>query len=771
MQNRGEYMAENYERNMILGNGKKYNVIGTRPIRHDGADKVTGRAKYGADFTASGVLHGKVLRSPHAHAIIKSIDTSKAEALAGVKAVVTSNDLEPAKSGTIVDLGESTVDLKYMRSNILARDKAVYKGHAIAAVAAQSAHEAEEALDLIEVTYDILPPLITAPDSMKDGATIIHEDLRMSEGGKEVEKNTNISNHVLHEIGDIEKGFAQADLVIEREFNTATVHQGYIEPHPVTALWNTDDKLTVWTSTQGAFTVRAALSACLGKPESDIKVVPMEIGGGFGGKIPIYLEPLAALLSKKSGHHVKMVMTRSEVFECTGPTSGSYIKIKMGATKDGKITAAHAFLAYEAGGFPGGMIEAGCKCVFAPYNIPNVVVEGYDVVVNKPKTAAYRAPGSTNAAFASEAVSNEIADELDIDPIEFRLINSAAEGTRRADGPIHPEIGCVEVLEAMKNHPHYNTPIKGPNRGRGIAVGYWFNAGLESSAAISVNRNGTVNLVEGSTDIGGSRTSLSMQAAEVLGIAAEDINPSVGDTDSIGYTAVTGGSRVTFATGLATYRAAQDVKRQAIERASIIWDVDSSSLSMDDGIIRSNNQPKLSMSFKEMASQMNDTGGPIMGRGSFDGKGEGGSFAGNLVDVEIDPETGKTTILRFTVFQDAGKAIHPSYVEGQMQGGSAQGIGWGLNEEYFMDSSGKMTNSTFLDYRIPTSLDLPLIDTVIVEVPNPNHPLGVRGVGEANIVPPPAALADAIYNAVGIRLRDLPMNPIAIMNATWGNGK
>ena len=764
-------MATTYESNVILGNGKKYDVIGTRPIRHDGADKVTGRAAYGADIHPTGLLHAKVLRSPHAHAKIKRIDVNKAEAHPSVIAVVTADDIgPPVTADTTVDTGLGSVSLKYLRDNVLARGKVLYKGHPVAAVAATNPHEAEEALSLIEVEYEVLPSVMKAPEGMEQDAPILHNDLVTSGlgGNHDDEKDTNIATRVLWELGDLEEGFGEADVVIEREFDTATVHQGYIEPQNVTALWNNDGRITVWCSTQGSFTTRGAVAAVLGKPVSDVKVVPMEIGGGFGGKIPVYVEPVAALLSKKSGNRpVKNVMTREEVFEATGPTPGSFIRIKIGATKDGKITAAQAHLAYEAGAFSGGMIEAGCKCVFAPYDIANVHVDGYDVLVNKPKTAAYRAPGSTNAAFGTESVISELADELGFDGIDFRLMNSAKEGSRRADGVVNDKIGCVEVLEAMKNHPHYSAPLESPNTARGIAVGYWFNAGLESSAAIAVNPDGSVSLIEGSTDIGGSRTSLAMQAAEALGIAAEDVNPTVVDTDSIGYTSVTGGSRVTFATGWATYLAAQDVKSQMIKRAATIWDVKPDSLDMEKGVITSRDDSSLKITFKSLAADLNGTGGPIIGRGTIDPKVVAGSFAGNIVDVRVDPETGKVDVLRFTVVQDAGKAIHPSYVEGQMQGGTTQGIGWALNEEYFMTPDGKMANSTLLDYRMPVSLDLPRIDTVIVEVPNPSHPFGVRGVGEANIAPPPAALAEAIFKATGVRMRSLPMSPPSIMRAIW----
>ncbi len=736
----------------------KYKVIGTRPIRHDGTDKVTGRAIYGADVKISGLLHGKILRSPHAHARIRSIDVSRALALPGVKAVVTAQDLPPV-ADKIEELGEGAINIKYLQENILAREKVLYKGHAVAGVAAINPHIAEEALALIEVDYEVLPPVLGVRQAMREDAPLLHPDLKTKSLGEKTDKVSNIAQHIQYKLGDPEKGFQEADFVIEREFTTSTVHQGYIEPHNATALWNADGNLTVWCSTQGAFMAQRQLSDVLQIPVSKIKVIPAEIGGGFGGKIPIYLEPVAALLSRKTGRPVKIVMSRTEVFEGTGPTPASYIKVKMGVKRDGRIVAAQAYLAYEAGAYPGSPINPGCMCIFAPYNIPNVLIDGYDVVVNKPKTAAYRAPGATNAAFASETVIDEICEQLGMDPLQFRLLNGAKEGDRKADGLPYPRIGYLETVEAAMKHEHYQTPLKGPNRGRGVASGYWFNVGLQSSAIISVNADGTVSLVEGSTDIGGTRTSVAMQAAEVLGIAAEDVRPVVGDTDSVGYTDVTGGSRVTFATGWAAYEAAQDVKRQMIERAAKIWGVSPEEVTSVEGVFQLSKDPEKRMTFKELAAQLSKTGGPVVGRATVAPRGVGGAFATHIVDVEVDPETGKVQILRYTAVQDAGKAIHPSYVEGQMQGGVAQGIGWALNEEYFYTPDGRMANASFLDYRMPTCLDLPMIDTVIVEVPNPGHPFGVRGVGEVPIVPPAAAIANAIYRAVGVRMRHLPMSP------------
>ena len=746
--------------NIVLST-QEYKVVGTRPIRHDGTDKVTGRAKYGADFDAAGMIHGKVLRSPHAHARIKSIDASKALALPGVMAVITGKDMP------VSGMDNPSRAIRFSSDNILAGSKALYKGHAVAAVAATSPHIAETALSLIQVDYEVLPPVMDVLKSMKGDAPLLHEDMMTMELGEQSETHSNIATHFRYEQGDVDKGFKEADVIVEREFTTATVHQGYIEPQNGAAFWNSDGQLTVWCSTQGAFAVRDSMASVLDLPVSRIKVVPMEIGGGFGGKIPISLEPLAALLSKKTGRPVKMVMSRSEVFESTGPTSGTHIRIKLGVNKEGKITAAEGQLSYDSGAFPGSPVTAGAQCVFAPYEIENMRVDGYDVVVNKPKTAAYRAPGAPNSAFAGEQVVDEICQKLGMDPIEFRLLNGSKEGTRRVDGPVFPRIGNIECLEAARDTKQYKTPLSGPYRGRGVATGFWFNIGLQSSCAIAVNADGTINLVEGSTDIGGTRASIAMQAAEVLGIAAEDVHPTVGDTESVGFTFLTGGSRTTFATGWAAHECAQEIKQKMIQRAATTWEVSPDDVDLVDGVFQHKSDPDLKMSFKELAGQLNRNGGPVSSQVSVDPRSSGSAFSTQIADVEVDPETGKVTILDFTIVQDAGKAVHPSYVEGQMQGGVAQGIGWALNEEYAFNNDGQMTNSSFLDYRMPITLDLPMINTVIVEVANPGHPYGVRGVGEVPIVPPMAAIANAVANAIGVRMEHLPMSPAAVLEALW----
>ena len=750
---------------------KKFKVVGTRPVRHDGTDKVTGRAVYGADIQLPGLLHGKILRSPHAHARIKSVDTERASAHPGVLAVVTHADL-PWTDDRLMDVGEDLVmSLRYLSTAVLADDKALHKGHPVAAVAASSPHAAEEALGLIEVEYEVLPAVTNVEDAMRPGAPALHENITAPEGlGFESEAGSNVAGHAQQVLGDADAAFAEADVVVEREFRTKMVHQGYIEPQTCTALWGQDGRLTIWNSSQGQFGMRDQICRVLDVPVSEVKVVPLEIGGGFGGKLRAYLEPVAALLSKKTGHPVKITMSRADVLEATGPTSGSYTKIKMGATKDGKLIAGKALIAFESGAYPGSSHNGAATSMFSPYEIDNIHIDSYDVVDNMPSTAAYRAPGAPIGAFAGESVIDEIAEKLGIDPVELRLKNAAREGTRMANGVAHPRIGAFEMMEAVYDHPHYSAPLADEHTGRGVAFGSWGNGAGPACVIANLQTNGKFSLVEGSVDIGGTRTAVSQQFAEVLGIPVEDVMPQIGDTDSIGYTSNTGGSSVAFKSGYAAYEAAHDVRRQLIERAARVWETDAENVQYDEGTLSHVSDPELSMSYREIAETANATGGPIVGRANVTSTGAGRAYAAMIVDVRVDADTGKTDVVRCTAFQDAGIAIHPSYVEGQIQGGAAQGIGWALNEEYNMAEDGRMNNTSLLDYRMPTALDLPMIEAVIVEVPNPGHPFGIRGVGEAGIVPPLAAMANAVYRATGVRMTDLPMSPPAIAASLGRNG-
>ncbi|MEC9309077.1 MAG: xanthine dehydrogenase family protein molybdopterin-binding subunit [Chloroflexota bacterium] len=751
-----------------------YRVIGTRPMRHDAVDKVTGAAKYGVDFNVPGMLHGKILRSPHAHAKIVSIDTSKAEAVQGVLAVATASDF-PIIASRPLDYENFQGNPRLIAENIFAHEKVLYKGHAVAAVAATSQHIAEAAVELIEVKYEVLPTVLTWRDALKENATLLHDQMttrfRVERfgPGDDTGEISNIAGHLQHKLGDVEKGFQEADVIFENEYETQTIHQGYIEPHVASAVWGSDGRVTVWTSTQGPFGVRTATAAILELPESAVKVVPMEIGGGFGAKGVTYLAPVAAVLARKSGKPVKVVMTRKEVFEGSGPASATFMRVKLGAKKDGKLTAGQVYMVYEAGAFPGAPVGGGAVTTFGSYNCENILVDGYDVVCNKQKAQSYRAPGQPQAGFAVECAMDELAEELHLDPMDLRLKNAVSEGDRMPNGVAHARFGCVEVEEAMKNHPHYTAPLGGPNQGRGVAVAFRAQGGQVSSATINVNSNGTLNLITGSVDIGGTRTATAMQVAETLGIDSEDINPAVGDTDSVGYTGGTGGSRTAFDTGLAGIAAAEEVIRLMKGRAALLWEVQDEDVQFSDGVFICSKNSEDRYTFKELASRLMRTGGPVTCSAATPSTGVGPIFSGNIVDVEVDPDTGKVDILRCTAFIDAGQAVHPSFVEGQIQGATVQGIGWALNEEYVYNSDGSMANSSFLDYRMPTSLDLPMIESVIIEVPNPRHPFGLRGVGEGPIIPPLPAVANAVSHATGVRMRKLPMSPANIREAIDGN--
>ncbi len=757
---------------MIVASGLKYQarelkIVGTRPLRPDGVDKVTGRARYGADISLPGQLIGKVLRSPHAHARIKSIDTSAAAALPGVKAVISRDDFADMAE-EYAAAGELTINFRDVTRNMMAREKVLYDGHPVAAVAATSEAIARAALKLIKVDYEILPHVIDVIAALRPDAPLLHEEQYTEGVNPRPTRPSNLAKRLEFARGNVEAGFAAADTIVEREFTTKPVHQGYIEPQACLASYSEDGQAELWTSTQGHFVFRAQCAKLLQMEISKIRVTPTEIGGGFGGKNNIYNEPLAIALSRKSHRPVKMVMTREEVFRATGPTSGGHVKVRLGATRDGRITAATAELSFQAGAFPGSSVAPASMCAFTRYDLENVRVIGNDVTVNRPKVAAYRAPGAPIAAFAVESAIDEMAKKLGIAPIEFRLINAAREGTQTYYGPKLGKIGYIETLEAARAHPHYRAPL-GPGHGRGIATGFWFNIGNETTAALNINEDGTATLIMGTIDVaGGSRAAMAMMVAEELGIPFDRVRPHIGDTSSLGFNFITAGSRGTFAGGMACVVAARDTIAKLRDRVARIREVPLEAVLWQDGHAvpaEGSARQFAPMSLAEIAGQAGKTGGPIAGHAELNVQGAGPGFGAHIVDVEVDRQTGSIKILRYTAVQDVGRAIHPAYVEGQLQGGVVQGIGWALNEEYVYDADGILANPGFLDYRIPVASDLPFIDTVIVEVANPNHPYGVRGCGEVPIIAPLAAIANAVENALGIRFYDLPMAPPKVLQA------
>ena len=740
--------------------------VGTRPVRPDGVPKVTGAAKFGADYHLPGMLYGKVLRSPHAHARIRSIDTSRAEALPGVKAVMTGADL-PEHPFEYVGPERLAVNFWHVTRNIMAREKVLYEGHAVAAVAAISNVIANRALALVDVDYEVLPHVIDVDEAMAEDAPLLFEDMVTRGVDPAPERPSNVAKRVGFEIGDVDTGFAGADEIVEKHYRTAPIHQAYIEPQACLANWEGGGKAELWSSSQGHFTVRNLTAKLTGMTIGDLKVNPAEIGGGFGGKTIVYLEPVALTLSKMSGHPVRMNMSREEVFKGTGPTSGASMTVKIGVKRDGAITAAEAILKYQAGAFPGSPVMNGCMCAFAPYDIPNQRTVGYDVVSNRPKAAAYRAPGAPISAYAVESTMDIAAKTLGMDPLEFRLKNAATPGTQMVYGPKLAHGGYVETVRALLDHPGYHEPL-GPNQGRGSASGFWFNGAGDSGANVAVNADGTVTIATGSPDIGGTRASMAIMAAETLGIDYDLIQSNVVDTETVPYCHVTGGSRVTYATGLAVINACEQIIDDLRARAALMWDVDVDGVVWEDGQAKpasSNVGDFEPLSLKDIASKFSATGGPIGATGTVNAGGQAPGFSTQFCDVEVDPETGRVEILRFVIAQDAGRAIHPSYVEGQMQGGVVQGIGWALNEEYIYDEHGRLSNPGFLDYRVPVASDVPMIEPIVVEVPNPNHPYGVKGVGEVSICPPMAAIANAVADAIGRRMQDLPMSPPKVLEA------
>ncbi|MDE2445165.1 MAG: xanthine dehydrogenase family protein molybdopterin-binding subunit [Alphaproteobacteria bacterium] len=738
---------------------KTYKVIGTRVRRPDGVDKVTGRARYGADASAPGQLVGLVLRSPHAHAVIKKIDISKAEKLKGVKAVITSADFPDHTNG---DRG-----LRDILENCMARKKALYDGHAVAAVAAVDARTAREALKLIKVDYQILPHVTEVDDAFKANAPLLHDDIFTDGITPTPTKSSNFVKQAEYGHGDIDAGFREADVIIEKSYKTEQTHQGYIEPHSCLASVSPDGMAEMWVCTQGHFVYRNQCAAILGMDANKLRVTSSEIGGGFGGKTHIWAEPLALALSRKANRPVKLTMTRDEVFRATGPTSSTSIDVKIGAKKDGTITAAFAELRYHGGAFPGNWAEFGAMTGFACYDLKNVKTVSKDCVVNRPKTAAYRAPSTPQVCFAVESTVDEVARAIGMNPVDFRIKNAAKEGTKSSYGPVYGPIGIGPTLEAAKNHPHMKAPLA-KDTGRGMACGFWFNFGGQTCVDMNVTPDGNVTVAVGTIDVGGSRASLALVVAEELGVPYDAVRVVVADTSTLGHNDMTDGSRGTFSSSMAAVFATRNAIKTLRERAAKTWEIPLDEVVWEDGAARAvgaQHGNRAPLTLKEIAAAAPGSGGPIAGHAEIVADNAGVSFATHICDAHVDKETGKTTITRYTVIQDAGKAMHPAYVEGQYQGGAAQGIGWALNEEYIYGANGRLQNAGFLDYRIPVCSDLPMIDTQILEIPNPHHPYGVRGVGETSIVPPLAAVANAVTNAAGVHMNHVPMSPPRILKA------
>jgi xanthine dehydrogenase molybdenum-binding subunit len=743
----------------------KYSVVGRRLPRVDALGKVTGAALFSGDIALPHMLQGQVLRSPYPHAVIRRLDVKKAQGLEGVMAVIVASDVPGYKKRN---------ELTFSELPRLARDKVYYAGQPVAAVAALSREIAEKALDLIRVEYEILPPILDPLEAMKPTAPLIHPDLYTNiitnpQPGNN-ERPSNIAYQVKINKGDVEAGFREADLVLENTYRTQKVHHGFIEPFAAVAAVDINGKVTVWTQSQGLFIARQMIAQFLDVPRNRVKMMPVEIGGAFGGKTYQPLAPLCALLAMKSGRPVRMEMSREEVLTDSRPAPESIITVKMGVTRQGSITAASVNLIYDAGAFPEmshGMFTSGN--VLGQYKIPNVSLDTKDVLTNKVPSAYYRAPAIPQAHFAIESHLDIMSRTLGLDPIQIRIKNIAGEGDAQPNGEILPRVGFKETLERMGEYLKEKGDWTGRNRGRGIACGFWHGGIGSFGAYIQVNNNGSVNLVLGITDISGSRTSIAQIVAEELGLPINKVTVVIGDTETAPWATMSVGSLTVYSLSTAVYRACQDVKNQMGVLAAKRLGVDPAQIEFSGGLFQVKGNSGKTISFTDLArsTAVFFGRGPVIGRGALDGLPPAPTLAVHAVDVEVDDETGKVRIKDYAAAQDVGLAINPLSIEGQIQGAVTQGIGWALMENYIFEK-GVMQNTTFLDYRMPTATDVPMIKVLIVEVDSSRGVYGLRHVGETPMIPVLAAVANAVHSATGVRFKELPLTPEAVLKGLKG---
>ena len=744
-------------------------IVGKGVQRIDGAERVMGTAKYGADLSLPNTLHAKIKRSPHANARISKISIEKAIAIPGVVAIVTSKDFPIIEFSDQVVGGEITMTPRDQRRMQLAEDKVFYHGQAVAAVAATSLEIAEFATESIDVEYEVFDPVVKVEEAVKENAPLVHDDLYTWEfAGSLSDKPSNVARRVELSRGDPAEAFKNSDIIIERRFEGGTVHQGYIEPQACT-VDIVDDHLTVHTSSQINFNLRDTLATILGRDKEAITVVPLEIGGGFGGKAGLGIEFITALLAIKANTAVKLVLSREEVFRSTGPTCAHVINIKIGANRDGTLTAFQGEYLLDTGAMTGFTHSATAAMTGSShYKFSDLYIDAYDVVTNKPVAMAYRAPSGPIGNYPTEVVIDEIAEIVGMDPIEFRIKNVTEDGDPLPNGLTMPVWGLKKILQAARNHPAWTDPLP-KSRGRGFASAYWGGATLTSNAEIYANQDATFTVLTGSVDLTGTRTTMAQFAAEELQVELDQVKVGIGDTDSVGHTDGSFGSRTTLATGTAVIIAARDTLDKLQTVAGNLLRIDPTYVEYRNQVFSAKDNADNSITLSDLCKSLDE---PIRGIGLSTGLPGAPTAAASIAEVEVDDLTGRSEIKRFTIFQDPGNAINPLAVEGQMQGGAAQGIGWALWEVYDIDQkTGIIENPNFLDYKMPTAMDVPSIETVIVATPNPNGPHGARGVGEIPLVTPVGAIGNAIYNATGVRLTKTPFKSETLLRAIKAKDK
>ena len=727
-----------------MGHEGEMKSVGKRVTRVDGPEMVTGQSLYADDIQLPGMLYGRILHSPHAHARIRKIDTRKARALPGVVDVVTAADV-PGLS-------------------VFASDEVRYEGEKVAIAVAEDADIAEDALDLIKVDYEVLPAVID-PDAAIDpdaptavlGAST--EEITDADG----RKLSNIGSHRAMEEGDVARAFAEADAVVESEYRIPFFHQNYMEPNSATARVEADGRITVWTSCQGIFNIRSSVAGALKLSHGQVRVVATKVGGAFGAKNGTFTEPHAALMAMRTGRPVKVTMSRTEEFLDGRPAPGLWARLKMAAKKDGTLTAVEGRVIYDGGCSGRGGSAARLRGL---YRVSNVKLEAFSVYTNKPGPGAYRAPGSPQAAFVRESTIDQLARKLGMDPYEFRLKNAVAEGDVSLGGRPLPRVWFQETLQKTAASAKWGKKRLKRYQGRGVACGEWTNGSCPSNAFITLREDGTVALLTGQVDITGMHTALAQIVAEGLGIPAEKVTVQQGDTDSVPYTGLSAGSMATYSAGTAAYHAAQEAQKRILKVAAGTLEAEETDLEIADERVRVIGAPDRSITLAELATAAIRTPeGPVSGQWVLGRVPSYPSFSVDIVTVEVDPETGRVRLLDVVAGQDIGRAVNPVLVEGQMEGGATQGLGFGAMEGYRYNAEGRLLNADLLDYPLPTALDIPTIQTVMVEEPAPDGPYGGKGVGEPPIIPGAAALANAIHDATGARVTELPITPERVLAA------
>jgi len=754
--------------------------VGTSLPRKEAIEKVTGSAKFLEDLYIGPLLYAKIKKSNVAHAIIRSIDTSKAENYPGVKAVVTGKDFP------------NRIGLYLIDRNFFAVDKVRFYGEPVAAVAAVTEEAAAAAAELIEVEYEELSALFDPREAMKPDAPLIHEELCRYELVPVFypKSCTNIANHFKLRKGDVEKGFAEADLVIERNYFVPHIQHVTLETHKAAAMWGLDGKLTIWTTAQSPSAVRQLLAKSLGMPLHKIRIISNYIGGGFGGKAGATMEGLVIPLAKKCpGYVVRLVFTREEDIQGSFVRQALYSRLKTGVRKDGRLTAMEYEMIWDGGAYTEygvNIVRAAGYSSTGAYDIPNVKTDSYCVYTNNPVGGPLRGFGMCEMQWGIERQMDEIAGMLNIDPLQIRLINGMKDGSSTASGQVVKHVAfdqCLKVVADAVDFGHKG----GKYRGKGIAGMVKAPAqpsNASSSAIIRLNEDGTVHLLIGSTEMGqGMLTVFVQMTAEALNIPPEKIELRMPDTDFTPYEWQSVGSRTTYCCGNAVLKAAQDVKDQLYALAGPAIGVPEDELELSDTVVRWVKDhsrfievAKLANSFKKATGE--GLTGPIIGRGSWvpttlsnldpeTGQGNPGlfwTFGATAAEVEIDPETGAINLLRIASVMDAGQAINPQLCKAQLNGGAIMGLGTALYEELKLDR-GRVLNHNYTDYKIPTIENVPDINCFVLETPEEGGPFGARGVGEPPMIGVAPAIANAVANAIGVEFNTFPITPERIVQA------